>query len=185
MENSAYKRFVDGDDTALEELKEVPPHENLFHGEGQYGYSISLDPDYGGDPKAVPESEWAVNPGFDHQDFWFENVDGSKWVKVVFCHTEFVPWWMNDGIDRRQTEKIPISEVAGTRMLIAERNVGGYYAEFGTEELQVGVTASGCTEEETVSILEYLAEYTGIAGSVVSTDVSVGNVDTLEEDVVS
>ena len=47
----------------------------------------------------------------------------------------------------------------------------------------MGVTAMGCSEEELVAVLEYLANYTGVADTERAADVSVGTVDNIPNDV--
>ena len=69
------------------------------------------------------------------------------------------------------------SIIAGVEMRIAKRSIGGYYAEFGTDSLCVGLIAEGLSEEKTIAILEYLAEYVGVANASESNDIRVETYD--------
>ncbi len=72
---------------------------------------------------------------------------------------------------------MPPSTVAGVEMRITKRNIGGYYAEFNTGELSVGLSAKGLSEDEVIHVLEYLAEYTGASKTAAPNDISVGEVE--------
>ena len=164
-------------DFELPNLHEVPPPGTITGVKGKYGYTIEFG--YDGDTK----SEWVVDPRYDYQVFGFENTDGSKWVHVAICNTDCVPWWINWVDNLEEINDLPLSEIAGAKMRIAKRNVGGYYAEFDAKHLCVGVTAMGCSEEELVVVLEYLARYTGVADTERAADVSVGTVDNIPDGV--
>lgn len=164
-------------DFELPNLHEVPPPYTITDVEGKYGYTIEFG--YDGDT----ESEWAVDPRYDYQVFGFESADGSKWVHVAICNTNCVPWWINGVDNLDKINDLPLSEIAGTEMRIATRSVGGYYAEFDAKPICVGVTAMGCSEEELIAVLEYLAKYTGVADTNRAADVSVGTVDNIPNDV--
>lgn len=69
-------------------------------------------------------------------------------------------------------------------MRIAKRSIGGYYAEFNTGSLAVGLIAEGLSEDETVSILEYLAEYVGFAKSTAENSVSAGSIEIASPDII-
>ena len=109
-------------------------------------------------------------PHFENDEFVFESEDGSKTAVVIFDGEERVNWLRNgiisqagDVYSTTPFYTLPTSIVAGVKMRIAHRNIGGYYAEFNTGTLSVGLIAEGLSKDETVAILEYLAEYTGAA----------------------
>lgn len=112
---------------------------------------------------------------YDNDDFRFENSDCTKKVSVIFSHGD-IPWWRNGCIDRRDVAGLPMSVVAGTEMVIAQRNIGGYYAEFEAPEISVGLLTEGCTEQETVAILKYLADFVGVGAETSDDETSVGTV---------
>lgn len=114
---------------------------------------------------------------YDNDDFRFENSDGTKKVSVIFSHGQ-IPWWRNGFIDRRDVSELPVSVIAGTEMVIAQRNIGGYYAEFEAPEISVGLLTEGCTEQETAAVLKYLADFAGVSKETTDdeTSASVGSV---------
>lgn len=159
----------------IEDFKEVPPLDNVFNPEGKHGFRRW--------ERFAGDTEGELDERYDFQIFRFENSDGSKWADAVFCHNEFVPWWINGGIDRRQTEKLPTSIIRGVEMLIGERNIGGYYAEFNAPNLSVGLTTGGCSVEETEAVLDYLSWYVGAGGASDENSTSVGSVSIFYGDV--
>ena len=151
-------------------LEEVPADpQDVFKPNGMHCFGRALR--YEGD--TVGEI-WEM---YDNDDFIFENSDGTKKVSVIFSHGD-IPWWRNGLIDRRDVAGLPVSVIAGTEMVIAQRNIGGYYAEFEAPEISVGLLTEGCTERETVAILKYLADFVGVSKEIsdVETSASVGSV---------
>lgn len=149
-------------------LEEVPADPNEpFKPNGMHCFGRS--PRYEGD--TVGEI-WEM---YDNDDFRFENSDGTKKVSVIFSHGD-IPWWRNGLIDRQDVAGLPVSVVAGTEMVIAQRNIGGYYAEFEAPEISVGLLTEGCTEQETVAILKYLADFVGVGAETSEDETSVGTV---------
>ena len=129
---------------------------------------------------------------FEHDEFVFENADGTKTATVIFDHDERVDW-LRSGImcpvgDGRYSNEpfysLPASEIAGVEMRIAKRSIGGYYAEFNTGTLAVGLIAEGLSEDETVSILEYLAEYVGSAKTTAENSISAGSIEIASPDII-
>lgn len=151
-------------------LEEVPADpKEVFKPNGMHCFGRS--PRYEGD--TVGEI-WEM---YDNDDFRFENSDGTKRASVIFSHGD-IPWWRNGLIDRRDVAGLPMSVIAGTEMVIGQRNIGGYYAEFETPEISVGLLTEGCTEQETVAILKYLADFVGVSKETSNdeTSASVGSV---------
>ena len=118
-----------------------------------------------------------VTPMWDNDEFWFKSADGSQSARVIFQRKysadQVIPGFCS-GIYTALNEHeystepfyaLPPSIIAGVEMRIAKRSTGGYYAEFGTGSLCVGLDTRGISEEKTVAILEYLAEYVGAASS--------------------
>ncbi|MCM1165747.1 MAG: hypothetical protein NC299_13080 [Lachnospiraceae bacterium] len=113
----------------------------------------------------------------DSDEFWFESADGSQSAKVIFQRRygdtkhvyedricSDIITLLEDGSYSTETfYGLPTSTVAGVEMRIAKKSTGGYYAEFGTDRLYVGLITRGLSEEKTVAALEYLAEYVGAA----------------------
>ena len=118
---------------------------------------------------------------YDNDDFRFENSDGTKKVRVIFSHGN-IPWWRNGYIDSRDVAGIPVSVIAGTEMIIGQRNIGGYYAEFEAPEISVGLLTDGCTEQETVAILKYLADFVGVGAETSNDETSVGTISLPDPD---
>lgn len=154
----------------VEGLEEVPADpQEVFKPNGMHCFGRT--PRYEGD--TVGE----ICEMYDNDDFRFENSDGTKKVSVIFSHGD-IPWWRNGFIDRRDVAGLPVSVIAGTEMVIAQRNIGGYYAEFEAPEISVGLLTDGCTEQETVAILKYLAYFVGVGAKTSDneTSASVGSV---------
>lgn len=153
-------------------LNETAP-KNAMLNNGRHGlhrnYTYSEDEN----GNVVSETWDEVLPVWDNDEFTFENADGSQWAKVIFQrkyeNIKRIPEFRSIisteiGEDQYSTEpfySLPPSTIAGIEMQIAKRSTGGYYAEFGTDSLCVGLITTGISEEETVGILEYLAEYVG------------------------
>lgn len=165
---------------AVDGLYEIAPKESLFNPEGKHGFPRFYYEDENGNGNWDP-----MLTRFDNQKFEFESADGESSAVVIFDHEERVSWLLSgmlihegNGLYSSQPfYALPPSTVAGVEMRIAKRNIGGYYAEFRTETLSVGLIAEGLSESETVAILEYLAEYTGAADGTSANDVSVSDID--------
>lgn len=126
-----------------------------------------------------------LSPLWDSDEFEFENTDGSQSATVIFQRkydeTDVIIGlrsniWsvLEDGsFSTEPFYALPPSIVAGVEMRIAKRNIGGYYAEFSTDNLCVGLSTKGISEEKTIEILEYLAEYVGAANVSKSKDISI------------
>ncbi len=122
---------------------------------------------------------------WDNDEFRFENADGSQLARVIFQRKyddqEVIPeirsniyTALEDGsFSTIPFYELPTSNIAGVEMRIAKRSIGGYYAEFSTDELCVGLLTLGISEENTVAILEYLAEYVGAAKSAENNDIQI------------
>lgn len=160
-------------------LQEIAPKGSLFNPEGKHGFSMFYFEDENGNGEWEPLAE-----RFDNEKFEFESADGESSAVIIFDHSEQISWFRSGMIicvgDNTYSSKpfyaLPTSTVAGVEMRIAHRNIGGYYAEFRTETLSVGLITEGLSEDETVSILEYLAEYTGAADDTPETDVTVSDI---------
>lgn len=158
----------------VEGLEEVPADpQEVFKPNGMHCFGRAYR--YEGD--TVGEI-WEM---YDNDDFRFENSDGTKGASVIFSHGN-IPWWRNGFIDRRDVEGLPVSVVAGTEMVIAQRNIGGYYAEFEAPEISVGLLTDGCTEQETIAILKYLADFVGVGAEISNDETSVGTVSLPDSD---
>lgn len=151
-------------------LYEVPPKNGLLNIDGKHGLHRECYFFENGD--YVWEE---VTPDWDNDQFDFESADGSQTATVIFqrkySNIEVVPdlrSWITtvteDGFSTEPFYALPPSIIAGVEMRAAKRNIGGYYAEFSTDSLCVGLITTGISEEKTVAILEYLAEYVGAAG---------------------
>lgn len=93
--------------------------------------------------------------------FWFENSDKSKSAEIIFSLEGRIPWYWNWILDSDEMKAVPDSLISGVKMKLACRGDSGYYfAEFEGNDISVGVVTNGLSEEETVAVLEYLAEYT-------------------------
>lgn len=171
----------------VEGLYETAPRNTLLNSEGKHGFCRFYTVDENGN------GHWEeLLPYFENDEFVFESADGSKTAVVIFDGGEQVIWLrsgmiMHEKGDQYSTEPfyaLPTSTVAGVEMRIAHRNIGGYYAEFNTGTLSVGLITEGLSEDETVSILEYLAEYTGAADDT-PCDVRVGVVEISYPDIIN
>lgn len=164
----------------VEELHETAPRNGVLNSDGKHGFCRSYVIEENG------YEHWEeLTQMFENDEFVFENSDGTKTATVIFDHDERV-WWVRSGIMCKVGEieysnepfyALPTSEIAGVEMRIAKRNIGGYYAEFNTGTLSVGLIAEGLSESETVGILEYLAEYVGVAKAPTENNVSTGSVE--------
>ena len=148
------------------ELHETAPRYGVLNIERKHGFCRFYTVDENGN------GHWEeLLPHFENDEFVFENADGSKTAVVIFDGEERVNWLRNGIISQAGDVysttplfyTLPTSIVAGVKMRIAHRNIGGYYAEFNTGTLSVGLITEGLSKDETVAILEYLAEYTGAA----------------------
>lgn len=162
-------------------LSETAPRNGIFNGGGRHGFCRGYVIEEDG------YEHWEeLNQMFEHDEFVFENADGTKTATVIFDRDERVDW-LRSGITSYVEEggyystepfyALPTSEIAGVEMRIAKRSIGGYYAEFNTGTLAVGLIAEGLSESETVSILEYLAEYVGSAKTTAENSVSAGSIE--------
>lgn len=161
-------------------LRETAPRNEVLNGGGRHGFHRGYSEDENG------VGGWEeLHQMWEHDEFLFENEDGTKTATVIFDRNEQVDW-LRSGImcamgDGRYSNEpfysLPASEIAGVEMRIAKRDIGGYYAEFNTGELAVGLIAEGLSEDETVDILEYLAEYVGAAKTSAENSVSAGSVE--------
>lgn len=161
-------------------LRETAPRNEVLNGGGRHGFCCGYVIEENG------YEHWEeLTQMFEHDEFVFENSDGTKTATVIFDRDERVDW-LRSGImcpvgDGRYSNEpfysLPASEIAGVEMRIAKRDIGGYYAEFNTGELAVGLIAEGLSEDETVDILEYLAEYVGAAKTSAENSVSAGSVE--------
>ena len=172
-------------------LYETFPRNSILNPERKHGFMRFYSEDENG------VGTWEEIGGrFDNEEFVFESADGSKTAVVIFDHNDRV-FWLRSGILSSVEDEdfqyfstepfygLPTSTVAGVEMLIAHRNIGGYYAEFRTNTLSVGLITEGLSEDETVAILEYLAEYTGAADDTPETNVSVSDIDVSYPDLIN
>lgn len=165
---------------AVDGLRETAPRNGILNGDGRHGFCRGYVIEENG------YEHWEeLTQMFEHDEFVFENADCTKTATVIFDRDERVDW-LRSGImcpvgDGRYSNEpfysLPASEIAGVEMRIAKRNIGGYYAEFNTGALAVGLIAEGLSEDETVDILEYLAEYVGAAKTSAENSVSAGSVE--------
>ena len=163
-------------------LIETAPRYDVLNPEGKHGFMRFYSEDENG------VGTWEeISETFDNEEFVFESADGSKTAVVIFDGKECVNWLRSGILSRVEDEDfqyysnepfyaLPTSTVAGVEMRIAHRSIGGYYAEFRTSKLSVGLITEGLSEDETVAILEYLAEYTDAANDT-PTEVTVGVVE--------
>lgn len=172
---------------AVDGLRETAPRNGILNGGGRHGFCRGYVIEENG------YEHWEeLNQMFEHDEFVFENANGTKTATVIFDRDERVDWLRSGimcpvGDGRYSTEPfyaLPTSEIAGVEMRIAKRSIGGYYAEFNTGSLAVGLIAEGLSESETVSILEYLAEYIGSAKSTAENSVSAGSVEIASPDII-
>ena len=160
-------------------LHEIAPKESLFNPEGKHGFSMFYFEDENGNGEWEPLAE-----RFDNEKFEFESADGESSAVIIFDHSEQISWFRSgmfiyegDNVySSRPFYALPTSTVAGVEMRIAHRSIGGYYAEFRTSKLSVGLSTNGLSEDETVRILESLAVYTAAANDT-PTEVTVGTVE--------
>ncbi|MDE6732761.1 MAG: hypothetical protein K2J77_07800, partial [Oscillospiraceae bacterium] len=158
-------------------LRETAPRNGVLNIDGKHGFCRFYVTEENG------YEHWEeLQQRFEHDEFVFESADGTKTATVIFDHDERVDWLRSNILSYVEDEghysggyystepfyALPASEIAGVEMRIAKRSTVGYYAEFVTktaavEPLAVGLDTRGLSEEETVSILEYLAEYVGAA----------------------
>lgn len=169
----------------VERLRETAPRNGILNIDGKHGFHRRYVIEENG------YEHWEeLDQMFEHDEFVFESADGTKSATVIFDREERVNWlrigiMCNVGDGLYSTEPfyaLPASEIAGVEMRIAKRSIGGYYAEFNTktaavEPLAVGLSTKGLSEDETVSILEYLAEYVGSANPNAENSVSVDEIE--------
>lgn len=183
---------------AVEGLHETAPRNGVLNREGKHGFCRGYVIEENG------YEHWEeLDQRFEHDEFVFESEDGAKSATVIFCHDERVSWLRCGILTYVEDEShysggyystepfyaLPASEIAGVEMRIAKRSTGGYYAEFVTktatvEPLAVGLNTWGLSEEETVSILEYLAEYVGAAAPNAENSVSADELEVSFPDVI-
>lgn len=178
---------------AVPELYETMPKNRMLNTDGKHGLCRMCTYYENGD------CVWGdVRPWWDNDEFCFESADGSHSATVIFQRKYINYKYVNGAYmdfdvvsDRRSgiytfidgsfsTEPfyaLSPSIIAGVEMRIAKRSIGGYYAEFGTDSLCVGLIAEGLSEEKTIAILEYLAEYVGAANASESNDIRVETYD--------
>lgn len=169
----------------VEGLRETAPRNGILNIDGKHGFHRRYVIEENG------YEHWEeLDQMFEHDEFVFESADGTKSATVIFDREERVNWLrigimcsVGDGLYSTEPfYALPASEIAGVEMRIAKRSIGGYYAEFNTktaavEPLAVGLDTRGLSEEETVSILEYLAEYVGSANPNAENSVSVDEIE--------
>lgn len=179
-------------------LRETAPRNGVLNIDGKHGFCRGYIIDENG------VGSWEeLQQRFEHDEFVFESADGTKTATVIFDHDERVDWLRSGILSYVEDEghysggyystepfyALPASEIAGVEMRIAKRSTGGYYAEFVTktaavEPLAVGLITTGLSEEETVSILEYLAEYVGAAVPNAENSVSADELEVSYPDVI-
>lgn len=172
-------------------LYETSPRYSILNPERKHGFMRFYSEDENG------VGTWEeIGFTFDNEEFVFESADGSKTAVVIFDHNNDRVFWLRSGILSSVEDEdfqyfstepfyaLPTSTVAGVEMLIAHRNIGGYYAEFHTNTLSVGLITEGLSESDTVAILEYLAEYTGAADDT-PTDVTVSDISISHPDIIN
>lgn len=161
------------------ELYETMPKNGVLNFDGKHGLHRMCCVYENGD--CVWEE---VLPMWDNDEFRFENANGSQSAEVIFQRkysNEVIPWLrskisiaLEDGsFSTKPFYELSPSNVAGVEMRIAKRSIGGYYSEFSTDSLCVGLITEGLSEEKTIAILEYLAEYVGTANSLKNNDINV------------
>lgn len=169
----------------VERLRETAPRNGILNIDGKHGFHRRYVIEENG------YEHWEeLDQMFEHDEFVFESADGTKSATVIFDREERVNWLrigimcsVGDGLYSTEPfYALPASEIAGVEMRIAKRSIGGYYAEFNTktaavEPLAVGLSTKGLSEDETVSILEYLAEYVGSANPNAENSVSVDEIE--------
>lgn len=183
----------------VEGLRETAPRNGVLNIEGKHGFCRGYVIDENGN------GHWEeLHQMFEHDEFVFESEDGTKSATVIFDHDERVDWLRSSILSYVEDEShysggyystnpfyaLPASEIAGVEMRIAKRSTGGYYAEFtaktaAVEPLAVGLDTRGLSEEETVSILEYLAEYVGSANPNAGNSVSVDEINVSYPDMIN
>ncbi len=171
----------------VEDLRETAPKNVVLNPGGKHGFCRGYIVDENG------SGSWEeLHQMFDNEEFVFENADGTRYAEVYFSHEDKIHW-LRSGLmcsvgerkfDNSVFYSLPPSSVAGVEMRIAKRNTGGYYAEFNTEKLSVGLSANGLSEDEVIRVLEYLAEYTGASETAAPNDVSVGEVEEPTEELI-
>lgn len=179
-------------------LRETAPRNGVLNSEGKHGFCRGYVIEENG------YEHWEeLDQRFEHDEFVFESADGTKTATVIFDHDERVDRLRCGILTYVEDEghysggyystepfyALPASEIAGVEMRIAKRSTGGYYAEFVTktaavEPLAVGLNTWGLSEEETVSILEYLAEYVGAAVPNAENSVSADELEVSYPDVI-
>lgn len=164
--------------SVVPELYEVMPKNRVLNIDGKHGLHRMCSIFENGD--CVWEE---VTPMWDNDEFDFENTNGSQSAKIIFQNKyniiEVIPDFRNgittvldDGsFSTAPFYALPPSIIAGVEMRVAKRNIGGYYAEFNTDSLCVGLITKGISEEKTIAILEYLAEYVGAANLSANNDI--------------
>lgn len=182
----------------VEGLRETAPRNGVLNIDGKHGFCRGYRVDENG------VGSWEeLHQMFEHDEFVFESADGTRSAVVIFDHDERVDWLRSSIMSYVEDEghysggyystepfyALPASEIAGVEMRIAARSTGGYYAEFTTktaavEPLAVGLDTRGLSEEETISILEYLAEYVGSANPNAENSVSVDDIEVSYPDMI-
>ena len=164
--------------SVVPELYEVIPKNRVLNVDGKHGLHRVCSIFENGD--CVWED---VAPIWDNDEFDFENTNGTQSAKVIFQNKynsiEVIPDFrneiatvMDDGsFSTAPFYALPPSIIAGVEMRVAKRNIGGYYAEFKTDSLCVGLITNGISDGKTVAILEYLAEYVGTANLSANNDI--------------
>ncbi len=171
----------------VDDLHETASRNYVLNEDGKHGFRRDYIVDESGN------GSWGeLYSMWDNEEFVFESADGTRYATVFFGHEERIPWYRNnlmccvgDGSFSNEIfYSLPPSAIAGVEMRIAKRNTGGYYAEFNTEKLSVGLSANGLSEDEVIRVLEYLAEYTGASETAAPNDMSVGEVEELTEELI-
>lgn len=169
----------------VEGLCETAPKNSILNPDGKHGFCRTYIVDEEGN------GAWEeLHPHFDNEEFRFESADGTRFAEVFFSHEDKIDWLRNGilspdengGYSNRAFYALPMSTVTGVEMRIAKRSTGGYYAEFNTPTLCVGLSAKGLSENEIVSILEYLANYVGASDITDEKSMSVGEIADLHPD---
>jgi len=170
------------------DLHETAPRNGILNTEGKHGFCRQEILD-----ENLNHIGWEdFRPMFENDEFVFENADGTRYAEVYFSVEDRIDWLrsgllccVGDGTYSNEIfYSMPPSTIAGVEMRIAKRNIGGYYAEFYTGKISVGLSVKGLSEDEIIRILEYLAEYTGVSETTAPNDVSVGEVEEPTETVI-
>ncbi len=171
----------------VDDLRETAPKNGILNPEGKHGFCRYYIIDENGN------GSWEeLHPRFENDEFVFESADGTRYAEVYFSVEDRIHW-LRSGLaccsgdikfDNDLFYSLPPSTIAGVEMRIAKRNTGGYYAEFNTGELSVGLAVNGLSEDEVIRVLEYLAVYTGASETTAPNDMSVGEVEEPTEELI-